>query len=168
MKNLDLNEMLDIEPSVLPVDLITDAELARLLGITARTVRNLAQERTIERAAPGRFSASAAIQAYIAHRERSATRRGGGDRAAKESAEARLKQAQAEAAEIKAATLRGELVPAAEVTSAWASILRDVRAALLAVPSRVGARLPALTAHDIREIENEIRAALEGLADDDA
>jgi phage terminase Nu1 subunit (DNA packaging protein) len=35
-----------------------------------------------------------------------------------------------------------------------------VRAGLLAVPSRVAARLPHLTAHDILEIDREIRAAL--------
>jgi len=43
-----------------------------------------------------------------------------------------------------------------------------VRAALLAVPSRVGTRLPSLTAHDVAEIAVEIRAALSTLADGDA
>ena len=40
-----------------------------------------------------------------------------------------------------------------------------VRAAMLAVPSRCGATLPHLTAHDIAELDREIRNALEGLAD---
>jgi terminase small subunit / prophage DNA-packing protein len=37
---------------------------------------------------------------------------------------------------------------------------RTVRAGMLAVPSRAGARLPHLTAHDIAEIDAEVRAVL--------
>ncbi|MGE3583037.1 MAG: terminase small subunit [Hyphomonadaceae bacterium] len=72
----------------------------------------------------------------------------------------RLNQAQAELAEIRAAKLRGELVPVAEIESAWAEIATDVRAALLAVPDRVGARLGDLTPAHIAVIDAEIRAAL--------
>jgi len=57
------------------------------------------------------------------------------------------------------------LVKSSEVERAWAAVLRDVRAAMLAVPSRCGATLPHLTAHDIAELDREIRNALEGLAD---
>jgi phage terminase Nu1 subunit (DNA packaging protein) len=42
----------------------------------------------------------------------------------------------------------------------WTSILAQVRAALLAVPSRVAQRLPRVTAHDVSEIDAEIRAVL--------
>jgi phage terminase Nu1 subunit (DNA packaging protein) len=38
--------------------------------------------------------------------------------------------------------------------------LAQVRAALLAVPSRVAQRLPRVTAHDVSEIDAEIRAVL--------
>src|SRR5437867_12750798 len=43
---------------------------------------------------------------------------------------------------------RGRLLPAADVAREWEGIVRDARAALLAVVSRVRARLPHLTAHD--------------------
>jgi phage terminase Nu1 subunit (DNA packaging protein) len=39
-------------------------------------------------------------------------------------------------------------------------VLRTVRAGMLAVPSRVSQRLPHLSAHDVSEIDAEIRAAL--------
>ena len=35
-----------------------------------------------------------------------------------------------------------------------------VRAVMLAVPSRCGARLPHLSAHDVSEIDAEVRAVL--------
>jgi phage terminase Nu1 subunit (DNA packaging protein) len=39
-------------------------------------------------------------------------------------------------------------------------VLRTVRAGMLAVPSRVVQRLPHLTAHDVTEIDGEVRAVL--------
>jgi phage terminase Nu1 subunit (DNA packaging protein) len=73
----------------------------------------------------------------------------------------RLAAAQANLAEIRAAKLRGELVEAAEVEAEWSGVLRTIRASLLAVPSRVAARLPHLSNHDVAEI----RAALARPAD---
>jgi phage terminase Nu1 subunit (DNA packaging protein) len=56
--------------------------------------------------------------------------------------------------------MRGELVEAKAVEAEWADVLRTVRAGMLAVPSRVAARLPHLSKHDVAEIDAEIRAAL--------
>jgi phage terminase Nu1 subunit (DNA packaging protein) len=79
---------------------------------------------------------------------------------------ARLASAQADLAELKAAEKRGELLAAAEVTAAWSAVLRSVRSGLLAVPSRIGARLPHLDAIGIAAIEREIRDALTEIAAD--
>ena len=62
--------------------------------------------------------------------------------------------------ETKQRKLAGELVDAAEVETAWSGVLRTVRAGMLAVPSRVQQRLPHLTAHDVTEIDAEVRDAL--------
>lgn len=78
---------------------------------------------------------------------------------------ARLARAQAEGAELKNAVSRRELVAAAEVGREWGIILGDLRAELLALPSRLGAQMPHLTAHDIAAIAAEMRASLEALAD---
>jgi phage terminase Nu1 subunit (DNA packaging protein) len=56
--------------------------------------------------------------------------------------------------------MRGELVEAAAVEAEWSGVLRTVRAGMLAVSSRVAARLPHLSRTDIAEIDAEIRAAL--------
>jgi phage terminase Nu1 subunit (DNA packaging protein) len=49
------------------------------------------------------------------------------------------------------------------VQAEWSDILRIVRAGMLAVPSRVAARLPHLSRSDVAEIDAEIRAALNEL-----
>lgn len=72
----------------------------------------------------------------------------------------RLAAAQADLAELKPAQMRGELVEAKAVEAEWSSVLRTIRAGMLAVPSRVAARLPHLTRHDLAEVDREIRQAL--------
>jgi phage terminase Nu1 subunit (DNA packaging protein) len=71
--------------------------------------------------------------------------------------------AQAVLAETRAAKIRGELVPAVDVESAWAAVLLEVRAGMLAVADRVGARLGHLTAADIAVIDAEVREVLTAL-----
>lgn len=72
----------------------------------------------------------------------------------------RLNEANAVLAEIKAAKLRGEMVMAADVESGWAAIVLEVRAGMLAVADRVGARLGDLTPAHLAVIDSEVRAAL--------
>ncbi len=52
------------------------------------------------------------------------------------------------------------LLPAVDVDLRWGAILADVRAGMLAVPSRAGMRLPHLSTFDISEIDREVRAVL--------
>jgi phage terminase Nu1 subunit (DNA packaging protein) len=52
------------------------------------------------------------------------------------------------------------LVEAAAVEAEWAGVLPTIRAGMLAVPSRVAARLPHLSARDVIEIDREVRAVL--------
>jgi phage terminase Nu1 subunit (DNA packaging protein) len=73
---------------------------------------------------------------------------------------------QASLAELKVAERRGELLDAAEVERTWGGVVRTIRASMLAIPSRCGARLPHLTAADIAEIDAEVRAALTVPADE--
>ena len=81
---------------------------------------------------------------------------------------ARLAAAQADLDELKAAKIRGELVEASAIEQEWANVLRVVRAVMLAVPSRVAARLPHLSKHDIVEIDAEVRAALSEIGERNA
>lgn len=79
----------------------------------------------------------------------------------------RLVREQADTAALKNAALRRELVPAAEVEKEWAATMRKVRAAILAIPSRLRQTLPHLTGHDVAALDEELRRALEHLANDE-
>lgn len=82
------------------------------------------------------------------------------------SARTRKELALAELREMEVRQKRGTLLDADAVAREWASVLRQVRAGMLAVPSRVRARLPHLTAHDAAVLDEELRQALAALADD--
>ncbi len=77
-----------------------------------------------------------------------------------ESARRRLARANADRRELEVRRLRGELLDAEATARAWATLARDVRAALLAVPGRVATTLPQLAPADVDTIDREIRAAL--------
>ena len=147
---------------ILPASASAD-QLGALLGVSGRVVPDLAQRGIIDRAERGRYPVAESIAAYCGHiREQAAGR---SDSSASLTAERiRVAKAQGDKLELANAIARNEVVSAREVESGWASILRDVRAALLAVASRCGATLPHLTPHDVAAIDGEIRSALEALS----
>lgn len=147
----------DLLPAVITAD-----QLGALLGVSGRVVRELAQRQIISRASKGVYPTHASVAAYCAHlREQAAGRSGS---VSLTSERVRVTTAQAEKLEMANAAARGELIPAREVTATWASILRDVRSAMLAVPNRCGSLLPHLTPHDVATLDGEVRNALEALS----
>lgn len=162
---------LGLDPPAPAVDLgpipgVMNAEaLARLLGVSEPVARSVG----VKLPGRARWDVRATVRAYLDRLREHAGRAGrpsvGGDGV--KAATERLRAAQAELAEAKAAVARGELVEAAAVTREWANLLRDLRNALLAVPSRCGAALPHLTAADVATVEREIHKALEALANAD-
>lgn len=140
--------------------------MGRVLGITARQVRNLADRGVLPREGDDRYPVETVVQKYCSYLRAAAQARGGDSAAAAADERARLSRARAQLAEAKNGVILGELVKADEVQSTWSGIVRTVRAAMLAVPSRVASRVPDLTPHHVREIDAEIRAALTELADD--
>lgn len=79
---------------------------------------------------------------------------------------ARLAKAQADAVELKNATSRRELVPAADVERLWSGEWMQLRSSVLAVSSRLRQRLPHLTATDIEAIDGELRQMLTEFGND--
>jgi terminase small subunit / prophage DNA-packing protein len=148
------------------VEQITAKDLADLLGVSDRTIRELARRGILLRKGRGAYLRDVSIRRYCDHLRELATGRGGEDAIINATAErARLVRAQADAVELKNAALRGELLDASEVERGIASDYSEVRSGLLAVPSRCAQRLPHLTAHDISEVDLEIRAALTALSE---
>jgi len=151
------------EPSEIWPEIASTASIAALLGVTTRTVTELAQKGVISRAGRGLFPVAESVRGYVAHlREQAAGRTAS---ATLTDERTRLAREQADKVAMANAVARGEMLPARQVQSEWASILRDVRAGLLAVASRCGSNLPHLTQHDVASIDAEIRSALEALAD---
>ena len=145
------------QPASLPF-IVDGNTLAAVLGCTTRTVNKLAADGTIPRAGRGRFDIRAAVQAYVVFKTAPAAA----------SDKARREKADADLAELKAAKAAASLLDATDVEREWATILRDVRAALLALPARMHARLPHLAKSDVAEFDSELREALRTLggADD--
>jgi len=61
----------------------------------------------------------------------------------------------------------GKLVPAEEVVAKWVELITISKTKLLAVPGKAKARLPKLTAADVRVLDQLIREALEELGHGD-
>jgi len=77
-----------------------------------------------------------------------------------------LAAAQADLVALRVARQRGELLNVGEVERKWSGILTGVRSGVLAAPSRIGARLPHLSADDVGMIDAELRAVLTDVAHD--
>ena len=161
---------------------LTKAELARRLGIGRSRVTALVK-RGLPVRADGRIDLADALTWLKANGERQigfpdrgvskvldADNSVPADGAALPYAEARaLRETyQARLARLDYEAKAGRLLAAEVVEREWAAILGGVRARMLAVASRCGGRLPHLTAHDIAEIDREVRAALSELGGDDA
>lgn len=147
--------------------LLTSGDLATFWGCTTRQVQNLASDGVIEPdAATGLFDASECTQRYILRLRNSAKLRNAGDAELK-AEKLRVTREQADKLALTNAEKRGEMVPAVAVKAAWSETLRDVRAAMLAVPSRILQRLPHLTPQDLDQIDREIRNALSEAANDE-
>lgn len=161
MKNNRQKEIADLVgngPERLPLQMIS-SELAHLFGCTHRTINILSERGTLSPLPNGKFDTVLSIQRYL-----NFSRKGGNSKLDDE--KVRLTREQADKVEIQNQKERGELILVAEVQHTWASILKDVRQGMLAVPTRAQTRLPHLTQHDISELDLEIRSALERLSDE--
>ena len=142
---------------------VTAGKLAEWLGLTANRVSALAREGVIPRNADKRFPLRAAVKAYCENARAGATGRRGDTELAAE--KLRLAKENADKLAFQNARARGELIAAAEVEREWAGVLRDVRAAFLALPSRAAGKLGHLTPHDLAALDAEVRDVLMELAE---
>jgi phage terminase Nu1 subunit (DNA packaging protein) len=135
-------------------------DLARLIGVTDRTVRELAKKGIVVKAGRGLYRVEASVLGYCNHLREIAA--GRSDAPSLTGQRIRLAKEQADAQALKNAALRGELVDAAAVDREWQEIVRAVRSRMLAIPSR----LQHLTAADVSALDREIRDALTELSHD--
>ena len=159
----DIDEMLG-QRQLAEQNPVSANELAGWLGISANRIHYLAREGVLPRDDSMNFPLKSSVAAYCRQTRSGLTGRQVDSELASE--KLRLAKANAEKAETANAKARGDLIAAVEVEREWAAVLRGVRAAMLALPSRVAQRLGHLSPHDVAEIDREVRDALEELAND--
>jgi phage terminase Nu1 subunit (DNA packaging protein) len=104
-------------------------------------VRELAKADIVVRAGRGLYYLEESVRRYCEHIRRTASQRGGeASLEAMRAQRIRVVAEQADALALKNAAARGEMLDAKEVEAHWSATLRSVRAGMLAVPSRAGAR----------------------------
>ena len=140
---------------------VTAAVLAKWLGVSRKTVFELAKAGVAVRVRRGLYALEESVTRYCEHVRRTASQRGGeASLAALRDERIKIAREQADALAFKNAAARGSLLDAAEVEREWSDILRAVRAGMLSVPSRAAQRLPHLSKHDVSAIDAEVRAVL--------
>ena len=140
---------------------LTTRELARLFGVTPKTIADLAKRKIIEKGAKrGSWLLHPSVTGYCKHLRTEAAARGG------QAAEvrAKLREAQVDLANTRAAKMRGELIDASDVEKLWSSKLRALRNRILGIPHKV----QYLSARQTMVLTQELRDALNELADDAA
>lgn len=144
-------------------DLADAADLSEWLGLTPNRVSALAREGVLPRTPEKLFPLRASILAYCDHARAGAT----GRRVDSELATEKLRAAKAtaEKLEIQNAKSRGDLLDGKQVANEWRSIITDLRAAVLAVPSRVAGRM-GMDRATTAALDAEIRDAMEVISDD--
>lgn len=151
-----------------PIHRIGGADMCKLLGVSAAALTDFHQRGLAVKLGHDAYDLGATVQAYTAHLRGIAAARGGEDHVLALTTErARLAKEQADAQALKNAEKRGELVSAASVLSTWSDTLRGLRARLLALPARLRADLPHLSASDVALIDRAMRDTLTELAHGD-
>lgn len=157
-------EALHLHEYVHGPEMVSAAVLAEWLGLTPNRVSTLARDGILPRGDDNLFPLRASVRAYADHARAGALgRRADVDLTAQK---LRLATENADKLALQNAKARGDLASLTDVERAWAGILRDVRAALLALPSRAAARLGHLSAHDVKTLDSEVRAVLEELSNE--
>ena len=147
---------------------VTTQQLASLLGVSAEAVRKAVREGRIPSKGRGRFILGEALRAYCGSLRSVASGHGTVGEVGELTRErALLAKSQREAAELKNAAARRELVNANEVVAEWQDILSLVQANMLTVPIMAQQRLPHLTKHDTQVLGEIVRDMLTRSADDD-
>lgn len=160
------------EPKRPAAVLVPLATVAAWLNLTERRVQQLADEGVVIREGRGRYDLQASVSAYVSwlQQAKAASLPGGGGGATGDAAleleKLRRTRAQADQLELKNAEAQGKMIPVEAVTREWADVLRMVRAGVMAIPTRMGAKLPHLTAHDLDQLDRELRRALTDLGND--
>lgn len=141
---------------------VSTTELARVLGLSARRIQQMAQDGTMPTASKGRFRLNDSVQRYITFitgnkvsEEEAKIER------TRKMAEAQIKAAKATVAKLEASELQGRMHRAEDVEAITGDMANTLRSLLLALPGRLAvdtnnAKTPAEASVVIRNAVYEV------------
>lgn len=136
---------------------VSTSELACVLGISGRNIRQLAEDGKLKKTSKGRFKLCDSVKKYIEYKKKDEK-----DEAdlklelARRTAEATLKASKAQIAKMEVEELQGKRHRSEDVAAMTEDLIYTIRGALLALPGRLAvdtstAKSPAEAAEIIRK-----------------
>ncbi|MBN2123618.1 MAG: hypothetical protein JW821_04960 [Deltaproteobacteria bacterium] len=143
-------------------------DLAAILGVTPRRIRQLTQNEVFPQVARGKYVLGDAMRAYISHLQER-VREASVDPNDLKKELTRLRRAQADKTELEVKEFRGELHRAEDVEDVWTEMLSNFRAKILSLPTRLAPVLQTL--EDLKDLQkvlkNAVHEALQELSEYD-
>ena len=145
---------------------VSSSELACVLGITGRNIRQLVEDGQLEKV-DGRFILSASVQRYVAFK----SKRDKDDEEqrldkARRTAEVTLRASKAQIAKMGADELRGKMHRSEDVAAMTEDLIYTIRGSLMALPGRLAVDVAATAtpAEAAEIIRKEVHALMRELA----
>jgi phage terminase Nu1 subunit (DNA packaging protein) len=137
--------------------IISSKDLAGILGVTTRRIRQLTQNGVFPQVARGKYVLGDAMRSYISHLQEKA-REAAVDPKDLQKELTRLRRAQADKTELEVKEYRGELHRAEDVEDVWTEMLSNFRARILAVPTKLAPQI--LGIEDLKEMQKALKDAV--------
>jgi phage terminase Nu1 subunit (DNA packaging protein) len=118
---------------VKPDQIVTDVELGALAGVSARRIRQMAEDGRLERIGQNKYPLGTSIRALLED--------AAGSGSALQRERTRKVAADATRAELELAKAMAEVAPIDEIARAWSRKFAVIRQNLMTVPSRVATRI---------------------------
>ena len=132
--------MAEIHKTITEDTEVSTTELACILGITGRYVRQMAEDGVLSKVDKGRFLLAESVQKYIKYTAKDAMKL---DKA-KRTAEVTLKASKAQVAKLEAEEMKGKMHRAEDVEAMTSDLVYAIRGALIALPGRLAVDVAAV------------------------
>ena len=152
---------------ITPETEVSTTELACVLGITGRRIRQLAEDGQLDKASKGRFLLCDSVQRYISsiakEEENEEDRR---MEKARRTAAVTLQASKAQIAKMEADELRGKMHRSEDVAAMTEDLIYTIRGSLMALPGRLAVDVAATAtpAEAAEIIRKEVHALMRELA----
>lgn len=139
---------------ITPETEVSQKELACVLGITGRYIRQLVEDGQLDKVRDGRFNLCDAVQRYISIKSKADNSEEAAKmERAKSKAEVQLKASKAMMAKMQVDELNGTLHRAEDVAAMTEDLIYEIRGALIALPGRLAIDVAAAgTAAEASEV----------------